>query len=472
MRAPGFVLQTCVQSAKSGDRWQNSPIAYDCNIMNETRAARIAFSRPLETPPFWRCLPDFFAFPLGGEPLERLILLSLGALFAIFLPLPRPFDFLVMGAVIVVIYLRFAFKVLERTAYGIMDPADYANSIDDGQKNSPYRLLACYILLALPVMLAAAVGKNAMQTMQLLTALALPAVTMNLAIHHRLSTAIDPRMLWRTMTSIGWPYLALWFFVETLGVGSVFVAGKLASWAPRWLAPSIFAFIAMYFGLVAYRMMGYALFQYHESLGIEVVAPADDTAESQAEASPGSMIGRQVAAAIGLGQWDEAKALAYAEQLERPGGEACDRYHRLLKLTGDIAQFLSYGRDYMLKLIDSGQANRALPVFIRCREVDPEFRCTESSQVMALALAAYRMRKYDLGLTIMNRFDRCFPGDPAIPDVYLLSARILSEHKNQDALARQILTASIARFPHHAGVEDARRMIEFIDRLQQVGARS
>lgn len=432
---------------------------------------RITLHRPVEVTPFWRCLHGFFTFPLGGAPLFRLLLLSLGLMLARWLPIPTPIDILLGGLVVWVIFLRYAFLVLERTAFGVMDASRYDAEALDNQLHSPYRLLALYLILGIPVGLASLVGPNSAQVAALLVALVLPASTMSLGISSSLLQAINPLAMLQLMTTIGRPYLALWFFVETLSVGSFFAGGMLARLAPGWLALGLFNFVLMYFTLVSYRLMGYALYQYHDRLGLQPVAQAGSARNAGARTSDESASNERIAELIAEGNIKDATWLAYEEQRSQPDNcKARDRYHRLLKLGGDNAAYLSYGQAYIASMLGLGAPDKALPVYQRCQELDPEFRCEHSQQVLALAQAAHKVRKHDLALQIMRRFDRHFPRAAEVAEVYLLSARILCEHKKQDSLARQILTVLLTRYPEHAAAKEAQQLLQMIDRLQAAPA--
>ena len=432
---------------------------------------RITLHRPVEVRPFWRCLHGFFTFPLSGAPLIRLLLLSAGLMLAQWLPIPSPIDILLGGLVVWVIFLRYAFLVLERTAYGVMDASRYGAEALDNQVHSPYRLLALYAILGIPVGLASLVGANSVQVTALLVAMVLPASTMSLGISSSLLQAVNPLAMLQLMTTIGRPYLALWFFVEMLSIGGFFAGSVLARLAPGWLALGLFNFVLMYFTLVSYRLMGYALYQYHDRLGLQLVAQADATQNSAVRTPGDSASSERIAELIAEGNIKDATWLAYEEQRSQPDNcKARDRYHRLLKLKGDNAAYVGYGHAYIASMLGLGRPDKALLVYQRCQEVDPDFRCEHSQQVLSLAQAAHKLRKHDLALQIMRRFDRHFARAPEVAEVYLLSARILCEHKKQDSLARQILTVLMTRYPEHAAAKEAQQLAQMIDRLQAAPA--
>lgn len=96
-------------------------------------------------------------------------------------------------------------------------------------------------------------------------------------------------------------------------------------------------------------------------------------------------------------------------------------------------------------LLADGQAEEALLALIRCLDQDRHFR-PGADEVVPLARQAMVSNQPMLALRIMQRFDQRHPGHPDIPQVILLSARIMAGLGRK----REALTLISAFHQHYA----------------------
>ena len=111
--------------------------------------------------------------------------------------------------------------------------------------------------------------------------LALPASMMVLARERSVLSAVNPIRLLIVMSSIGWPYLLLYFFLVILyGAPGYFFSGQGGD-EPNGPFMAASMFVSGYFSLVMCSMMGYCLFQFQEKLGY--VAEVDSESDYSEE---------------------------------------------------------------------------------------------------------------------------------------------------------------------------------------------
>lgn len=421
--------------------------------------------------PFWRRIPRFFLFPLHPGVILRVTLLSCLPVLAFgapgaFLLLPLLAGLWLASTMM---GLRHAYLVLEQTSLGRLSPDQYPPSPESGPYKA-YKQLAVLLLMAIAVSLCGwLAGAPGLVLSSALAALALPASIMSISVTDSVTESLNPARLLHIVSRIGWPYLALCFFLFSLIGGSE----VLLQWvSARWPPPLIvFAaqFVCLYFTYIMYNMMGYVLYQYHRQIGLAVSVDFAQSTES-ANRSPGhghddvtEQLGRMVAA----GKVDAALEHAYEDQRANPYNlTSHERYHRMLQLAGDTERLLVHGRRYLTQLVRQEQVAQALELYERCVRADAQFQPEEGHEAMMLATGAHGAGRDDLVLALLRRFDRRHPGHRDIPNAYMLSAEVLCERYREDARARQILQILLTRYPTHELAERARRYLNTLDKLR------
>ena len=274
-----------------------------------------------------------------------------------------------------------------------------------------------------------------------------------------LRAAINPLTLLSTMRAIGLPYLSLCAFLFMLSASQGAVQHFLVPRLPEWLGLPVLNFVAMYFSLIMFNMMGYAVYQHHHELGVEAdVAPAVADSGNERQA----VLGRLVAD----GQLATALDLAYEDVRTAPDDLAPHRrYHALLLLSDQNDRLVAHGRRYLSALLGKSRGSEALQVYRALLERAPDFVPERPSELLRLAEAARQARDYTYALALIKGFDKRFPRHPEIPDVYLFAASMLCENLRQDATARQILQVLLTRYPEHAASGEGRKLLTAIERM-------
>jgi tetratricopeptide (TPR) repeat protein len=223
--------------------------------------------------------------------------------------------------------------------------------------------------------------------------------------------------------------------------------------------------VAMHFTLIAFNMLGYALYQYHAVLGLDVDEQAGqpDAAAKRTESSQDQAI----ATLLAEGKLDQALDLAYeAQRVEPDSITAQERYNKLLHLAGKDERLLNHTNKLIPLLVRREQSAAALQAWKRCQERHPDFRPEDPAALVKLAETARAERDSKLALNLLNGFDRNFRNHPLVPEVYFLCGSVRCEDLRKDELADRFLATLCTRYPQHPRVEDARRLREVIARMR------
>lgn len=412
-----------------------------------------------EIVPFWRRMPRFFLYPFHLTPL---VAISLGALAMLLIHIV-PFGVVIVPLVVAIGFFRYAYRVLDRTAHGILSPEQAAEQFQSDGAYRIYKQLAVFMVFGtvsgvVGVMLGDIAGKGA----ELMLSLVLPATVMVLAVTNSLRRAINPLVLWQLIRVIGWPYLLLNFCTTALWVAATYVAVVASAMVPTAMVPSLVAWVIMFFMLVMFHMMGYVLYQYHDRLGLEQEGVSTSQRESPADRIAGLIEENRIAEAIDL---------AYEAQRRSPEDlDARERYHRLLELGGPMAQFLSHAQGYIKLLLQRNKPARAIELFNSARQKEPSFRLASAADQLVLAGAADRLGDHKSAMQALLQFDRHYANSREIPAAWLLQGKILSDRLRQDRPAFQLLKLLVLRYPDGPEAVEARRQLAMLERLQAAKA--
>lgn len=466
--------------------------------------------------PFWTRIPRFFLFPLQPSALWRVLVFAALPALGAFASNPLAIGILIAGLSLMawIFLLRFGSRVLHETSLGRLSISDYSPLPDDSLAHMPFKIMALFMIPGFFVALIAGLfGQTMGVVANFLVTVITPAALMAMIVSRSLATGLNPSASWSIIGGVGKPYALLCVFLFFLSSGQMFLVGKVLEhtllplfeqWGalqlqiqqayqaqdqlafeaamensrnffpriqPR-LAGAVWLMsaVAMHFTLIAFNMMGYVLYQYHEALGLEADEPVSQrrrgAAKPQADAES-----EQIAALIAEGKLDQALEIAYeAQRLDFENIAAQERYHKLLHLAGKDERLLSHAQRLIPLLLRHNQGRNALEAWKRCREKDAEFRPEQAASVLQLAEAARAGRDPRLAMEILNGFDKAFRNHALLPEVYFLGGQILCEDLRQDAMAERFFVTLCNRFPEHPRVPEAQRLREIIRRMKQSAA--
>jgi tetratricopeptide (TPR) repeat protein len=405
--------------------------------------------------PFWRRLPQFLLYPMQTGSMMRIAGYSVFGGISMFIS--ATFG-AILHLILWIVFLKYAFLVMERTANGQFDEPNDVNGKEEGDAAQVVRQFGLFVIFGLLfILLAYMFGRVGFGLGWLLMNILPPAGIMIIAVTRSFWQALNPAQIYFYIKTIGTPYLALCFVLLSVTGSGQWLQGLLYKHMDSWLALPLLSFVEFYFTLITYHMMGYAIYQYHEALGVHADVSYED---AEAKLSPGKAadpILAKLSSLIANGQQDEAIELLREELRTRwENNDLHERYQKLLMAAGKQTAALNHGREFINKLVTEKRLFQALDLCEQCLKIDPEFQQQDSNQVYELASAANMGKRQNLAIDLMRRFDRRYPGHPHIPSVYLLSAKILGEHFRMYKEAMQILQGLQAKYPDHALSGEAR----------------
>ncbi len=417
--------------------------------------------------PFWHRLPNFFLYPMQAGTMMRIAGYSLLGGVAMFIPLGG-----LLQKILWIVFFKYAFVVMERTANGRFDEPNNLDGKDEGDASQVWRqygLFAVFVLLN--VLLVVMLGVKAGLGLGLLVmAIGLPAGLMIIAVSRSLWQALNPLEVLFYIKNIGSPYLALCFFLFSLIGSMVWTQVFLATHMKSWLVLPLLNFVQFYFMLISYHMMGYAIYQYHDKLGVHAEVSFEQAQAKIAPQAAADPFLTRLGAMIAEGKEEEAISLLREElRTNWEKNDLHERYQRLLLAAGKQDSALKHARDFIGKLVMEKRLFQALDLCEQGLKMDAEFQLHNSDHVYELAAAARMAKRHKLALDLMRGFDRRYPGHKHIPSIYLLSAQILAEHFRANQDAAKILRALLAKFPEHALAGEARQYLEVLTKMEAVG---
>lgn len=418
--------------------------------------------------PFWQRIPKFFQFPFHPSILLVLGGLSAASLLIPLLPVPSPVDLALGEGMIWLAALRHAFQIMEKTSQGYLSPDQYPFGEPDPERvNLPWKLLAVLFVWGMMVGLVTALSRTLGSVAGWLFSFAMPAVVMTLSATNSMAAAVNPARCLSTMRGVGKPYIALFVFLGALSSGGEYVLPLVAPLVPEALLFPLFNFVFLYFNMVMFVMMGYALYQFHADLDVDIeVSHFQQTETVGGARRVADPVGDVIAEMIAAGDMQGALDVAYEEQRTNPDKlPAQERYHQMLVMAGKRDRALSHGQHYLVTLMRMSRHDQALGLFKRLRELDEKFQPEATEHILMLARAAVKARDPALALNLVRAFDKRFPGHRDIPAVYLLSAQILSDSYRKDDLAQAVLAGMLKKYPDHALAEEASTLLKVLQTL-------
>lgn len=427
--------------------------------------------------PFWSRLRSFFVYPFYPGPLVVLLVLSIitfliaqvpgwhvGVNF-IFWRIPRNLLFIFP---FLFVFFNYAQSVLEATANGHMKPRPLSSEQLTGNGLIVAQLfLLLFIFNLIEFAVLDLFGSAMHQFVILLLAFATPAAIMVLVMEDNIFSALNPVTVATVIMRIGAPYIvliALFYFVLQSAFGSTL--GILFNYIDPLLFAPVFAFVFMYFMLLAFNMMGYLLYQHHEELGFEIEVDVQEQAAGVTPALEVSPELRAVEIMIHEGKTEQAvNELVTLVRNSPSDTEVRERLLKLARLTGNIPLHAEQGQAYISYLLGEKRLAQAAKVFQASYEYDKAFRPAKPAQRLELAEFLRQNNQPRMALALVNNLHKDFPNFEGIPDAYLMVAQLLCEKFNEDVRARQVLEFILKNYASHPQAGAAREYLKIIDGL-------
>jgi len=455
--------------------------------------------------PFWRRMPRFFQFPAAKPSLWRIAAASAvyavaGWIFGRYMfSAPVLASLVLLAAAIgtAVFLARHGFLVIERTAAGYLRQDQYPEFAEQGSPHRPYKMFLVMIVVPILIGVISAIFKSPllMALLFIAFALLLPASSMIMTMTDSFFDSISPTRCFELARKIGKPYLLLCLFLLLLLISSQQAADlvmprlgahmqadakamsgtgagpqAIAAALGRTMAFGFFmlTFIGGYFFILMCSMIGYAMYQYADILGVSVVGPGEtrtlgriSSAEHQRRTRD-ALIGQMVAA----GEIREAIDMLNADLRDKPSDLSLHgRLHKLLLIEGATPRIEDHAERYIELLVKTDNAREALPMVEAAFTRRPDYEPRKLELVVPLARSALAAGKPTLAAQLIRGFDKRHRMHPDIPHVYLLGAQVMLEGGAPPEQALRMVEHVVANFPEHPAATEAKRLAERLSRL-------
>ena len=151
----------------------------------------------------------------------------------------------------------------------------------------------------------------------------------------------------------------------------------------------------------------------------------------------------------------QAKSAGEADELRK-----CAAQYQALIAQADKSKAVEAGRRYLSLLLKARNDAEALKVFKECVAADPAFRPAQPEEVLPLAKAARAASDPQAAVAALRGFDKAYPGNAQIPDVYVFTAKLMAEDLRNPAMAKKILEHVLLKYPGHHLAQEAKRYLQ------------
>ncbi len=395
--------------------------------------------------PFWYRIPHFFLFPAHLTPL--LFILALTALSML---VSRSLFGMLIQLVIYIVFLKYAFVVLEDMAHGHLKPKPITGSVVSDEMELPFKqILLIFFIVTINYKVLDYFGNGPHMLVRGLSTLAFPAAIMVLAVEHSFFKALNPLVLLLTIKRIGPSYFILFIFLALLQFSSEQAIYLLMSILPGEFFFASVNFISMYFVLIMYSMMGYVLYQYHEPLGFSIEEEYLEDRDKH-KTDSGDPRFRHIDILIQEGKIAEAEQRLIQTIKDNPGELGPrEKLHRLYIAMRNRAGLQQYSADYVMRLLHMSKPSEAMRVYLEAYHVTPEIKLHGAKERYELAGLLKSNGQSRVALSLLNNLHQEYPSYEGIPAAYLLVAEIMFEYFSEEQKALQILNFLLKKYAGH-----------------------
>lgn len=388
-------------------------------------------------PPFWQALPQIAGYPLRGVAVVVLGAVTVMDLLSV---LPSLLG-LAMAAGSVLTAFKYALEILRDTADGHREPAQFGTDLDLGLAVG--YLAVNLIALAAVTLSKILIGPGSALLIAMVAAVALPAISMLLAMSESLGTAINPAA-WATLIGrIGGAYWLASALTWLVLVVSILLADSLRSALPAPLG-SLGGTMLRYWALFASaHLMGYLLYQHHRALGYEPgrhreLAPNLPRNRDQATLDAADAL-------LSADNRDGARALlAEAIRDRAVDGTLHARYRALLDPQRDRDARLAHDRRWLHQLVEERDWPRALSIAGECLALDPHMTPLVPEDFARLSEQAASRGRSRLALDLLTRVIEDEPQHAGRADWLLAAARLQADRFGEIEAALSLLQQASA----------------------------
>lgn len=413
--------------------------------------------------PFWQMLPHFFLYPLHRNSLTVVaIIAGISLLFG-----PNLFT-LFLGLFSAAVVIKYSFAIIEQRGKGAEVPPEVGTVLTNDGHHLFLRQIAVFIGMAVMIAVAGFLGEWFSMLVAGFMTLAMPASTMLLAVEKSVRRALDPLALISLMFAIGWPYLLLWFCVQIISTGPVYIGVWAIGVLPHAAVIPTLIGLSVYFTFVLYSMLGYVLFEYQNELGFESVADDDEQLDRSAF-EKARAIG-EVAVFMRDGELERARGvLRRALDIVHDDIELHMHYHKPLMLLNDDQALTNHG-DFLIDLLKKRKMlGKGAGVVLDLQSRLPEHRLADSGAALEIAKLLRIQGQHRAAVRLLRNWHVTDPKNPLIPEAYLLVASVLFEYLNEDRGAQRLSEWVLKKYPHSPHAPQFEQLLTVINGCKTPG---
>jgi TolA-binding protein len=358
---------------------------------------------------------------------------------------------------------KYAFEVLIRTSEGDMTPPGFAGDVLSANYGLVFKQVGIYMIFGAMIGTLFAKDMTVLATMaSILVLLFMPAMTMVLASTNSLMAAINPLYLLGMVTRVGWSYLGLYGLLFIVFVAESNMQGLLLPRVGEDLILPIYTAINLFFSVLAYHMMGYLLYQNHETLGIDQRISNDNDDEQDITESKLDMFYSY----MDQNMLDAAKAELFGQAKDNPADtklqqKACT----FLMAHGEDEEKLKYARNIIPILLETERGNIAANMYLDLVAKNPKFSLKQAAHYLELSRALYTMGRDKVALNLVRNLHKRFPDSIETADIYIEAAEVLSHKLGRDDMALKMLIFVTKSFPKHPRRHETLQLIKTIRKV-------
>jgi tetratricopeptide (TPR) repeat protein len=350
------------------------------------------------------------------------------------------------------VILKYSFAALKNTAKGSFVPPKITLDTISSEFDIVFKQLFVYLIIGfIFYRLIQGWGSILAIPFLLFALLSIPAIMIVLVCTNSLISSINPLIFVRMAWRIGWGYLLMYLFLMFLGGAPAALAGSVIVYLPVQLQQFLYPIAKSYYTIVAYHLMGYVIFQYHEEIGYDVDFDDEGAASKESEdaGDEGNALLKKVNIFIKDGNIDDAIALMENEPDDVSSDiRLAECYYNLLALKQRTPEMVNQGIVYLDLLSKEGVTEKLFEVYSECLSKDADFAPPPSSAFkIANAMIKHGNPKGAVG--VYQRFIRTNPKSPLIPKAYFLAANVINNDLHNPQKAVEILRGIIRKYPDH-----------------------
>ena len=316
--------------------------------------------------------------------------------------------------------------------------------------------------------------------------LMLPAAAIVIALEDRFFKALNPAHVIFLVKAMGSTYFVLWaLFLAIAGARQfALTAGAGLPLAVRF---PLEMGVSTYLALVLFAMMGYALYQYHQELsldvaidfdshrkagGAEAIGRAGSANAAIRAAEPSDPLERKVQALLAEGKVDEAIAeVKDRMRYDRYDADLNNRLHTLYVQKADQSITLAHGQQWITALARANRGKAAFDALNAMLAIDPGFTVQDGDAILPITQVAVQRREFEQALNLMRDFDKRYPKHKDTAALLYLNAKVASEYQRKHEKAVKLLRVVLTHFPEDPIVAEAKVYLHVLEKIMgQAGA--